>query len=296
MQALWMVLGAFFFATMGVAVKHASEIFNAAEIVFSRGFIGVTVMFIVLRVRGITLATPVPKMHFFRNVIGCCSLLAWFYSIGFLPLATAMTLNYMSSIWIAAFLVAGALIYGKTERLGLLLGTVLLGFLGVVLALRPAFSQSQYFAGLVGLLSGIGSALAYLQIAAIGRAGEPEGRTVFYFSVGNIVMGVLATAFMGHTAWEDIRFPQALWVLPAGFLGVLGQWCMTRAYGHGQTLVVSSLQYSGIVFASLYSLLLFGDQIPPSGWLGIALIVFSGVTATILRTRTAAATTAAGDS
>jgi S-adenosylmethionine uptake transporter len=60
---------------------------------------------------------------------------------------------------------------------------------------------------------------------------------------------------------------------------------MTRAYRKGSTLVVASMQYSGIVFASIYSLVLFGDQIPLLGWMGIAVIVASGILATILRSR-----------
>jgi S-adenosylmethionine uptake transporter len=60
---------------------------------------------------------------------------------------------------------------------------------------------------------------------------------------------------------------------------------MTRAYRKGATLVVASMQYSGIVFAVMFSLVLFGDQIAPMGWIGIAVIVASGVLATILRSR-----------
>jgi S-adenosylmethionine uptake transporter len=60
---------------------------------------------------------------------------------------------------------------------------------------------------------------------------------------------------------------------------------MTRAYSKGATLVVANLQYSGIVFAALYSLLLFGDDIPLIGWMGMALIVLSGMAATLLRAR-----------
>jgi S-adenosylmethionine uptake transporter len=47
------------------------------------------------------------------------------------------------------------------------------------------------------------------------------------------------------------------------------------------------LQYSGIVFAALYSLLLFGDDIPLIGWAGMALITISGMAATLLRARAA---------
>jgi S-adenosylmethionine uptake transporter len=60
---------------------------------------------------------------------------------------------------------------------------------------------------------------------------------------------------------------------------------MTRAYSRGATLLVANLQYTGIIFAAIYSLLLFGDQLPLIGWAGMALIVLSGVAATVLRTR-----------
>lgn len=285
MQALWMVLGAFFFATMGVGVKLASASFNTFELVFYRGLISIAFMAVVLRGRGTPLKTPVPFMHAWRTVVGGSALTAWFYAIAHLPLATAMTLNYMSGIWVAAFIIGGALLYGKAERQGPLLATVLLGFAGVVLTLRPTIDQNQLFAGLIGLLSGMSAALAYMQVTALGRVGEPVGRTVFYFAVGTTATGAVGTLFAGLTPWSQITWQAAVWLLPIGVLASLGQWCMTRAYAHGHTLVVASLQYSGIVFASLYSLLLFGDQMPWSAWLGIALIVASGLAATFLRER-----------
>ena len=285
MQALWMVLGAFFFATMGVAVKYASASFNTFEIVFYRGLISIAFVAVVLRGRGTPLKTPVPFMHAWRSVVGGAALTAWFYAIAQLPLATAMTLNYMSGIWVAAFIVGGAILYGKTERQGPLLATVLMGFGGVVLTLRPTIDQNQMFAGLVGLLSGMSAALAYLQVTALGRVGEPVGRTVLYFAIGTTATGALGTLFAGFTPWAQISWQAAVWLVPIGVLASLGQWCMTRAYAHGHTLVVASLQYSGIVFASLYSLLLFGDRMPLSAWLGIVLIVASGVAATFLRER-----------
>jgi S-adenosylmethionine uptake transporter len=82
-----------------------------------------------------------------------------------------------------------------------------------------------------------------------------------------------------------VSFTAAAWVIPIGVLASLGQWCMTRAYSHGATLVVASMQYSGIVFAAIYSLALFGDKIAPIGWAGIAVIVASGILATALRAR-----------
>jgi len=109
MQALWMVLGAFFFATMGVGVKLASASFNTFELVFYRGLISIAFMAVVLRTGGVSLRTPVPFMHAWRTLVGGAALTAWFYAIAHLPLATAMTLNYMSGIWVAAFIIGGVL-------------------------------------------------------------------------------------------------------------------------------------------------------------------------------------------
>ena len=280
-----MVAAAFFFATMAVGIKVASVSFSLPELVFYRGIVSVIFMGVVMRARGTPLATPVPWMHAWRAVIGVFSLATWFYAIAHLPLATAMTLNYMSGVWVAAFVVGGALLYGQSTRQGPLMATVLAGFAGVVMMLRPTLDQNQLFAGLVGLLSGMGAAMAYLQVTALGRIGEPEGRTVFYFSASTAVAGLAGVAWSGFTPWQLVSWQAAAWLVPIGVLASLGQWCMTRAYSRGATLLVANLQYAGIVFAAFYSLVLFDDQIPLIGWIGMALIVASGVAATVLRTR-----------
>lgn len=290
MQALWMLLGAAFFATMGVCVKYGSAHFNSAELVFYRGVVGFIFLAVIARQQNISLRTQYVGMHVWRSIIGVSSLSAWFYAISKLPLATAMTLNYMSSVWIAAFIVGGSLINWKPNEgqnpwsQGPLALTVMAGFAGVIMVLRPTMAQDQIYAGLIGLMSGFCAAFAYMQVTALGRMGEPETRTVFYFAIGTIVAGLAGMVFMGVSTWE---WEHAVWLIPVGIFASLGQLCMTRAYSHGATLVVANLQYSGIVFAALYSLLLFGDDIPLIGWAGMALITVSGMAATLLRARAA---------
>ncbi len=286
MQALWMLLGSFFFSTMAVGIKVASVSFSTFELVFYRGFVSIIFIGLVMRSRGTPIATPVPLMHAWRSIIGVASLATWFYALAHLPLATAMTLNYMSGVWVAAFIVGGAVLFGQAQQQGPLLATVLAGFAGVVMMLRPTLDQNQLFAGLIGLLSGMGASLAYLQVTALGKAGEPEERTVFYFSVGTTLVGLVGISYTGTTPWAQVTWAAAAWLVPIGILASLGQWCMTRAYSRGSTLLVANLQYSGIVFAAFYSLVLFGDQIPVIGWAGMGLIVISGLAATALRTRT----------
>jgi drug/metabolite transporter (DMT)-like permease len=300
MQALWMVLGALLFATMGLCVKIASAWFTSAELVFYRGLIGIVFLWLLARNLRVPLSTRYPGMHAWRSLIGVVSLGAWFYAIAHLPLATAITLNYMSSVWIAAFLVGGALLawvpvpgrdgkIAKPPLQGPLILTVLAGFAGVVLMLKPSVGGGDGFAGLMGLLSGLTAAFAYMQVVALSRAGEPEARTVFYFAVGSAVAGGLVAAIEGFTPFSAWTFAHAIWLLPVGVLAAGGQLCMTRAYAtatsESGTLLVANLQYSGIVFAAFYGVVLFGDRIDVLGWTGMALIIGSGIAATFLRQR-----------
>ena len=300
MQALWMVLGAFLFATMSVVVKIASEWFNSGEMVLGRGLIGIVFLWLLSRRLGVSLATKYPGMHAWRSTIGVISLGAWFYAIAHMPLATAVTLNYMSSVWVAAFLIGGALLAwvpvpGRDGRVarpplqGALAMTVLAGFVGVVLMLKPTVSGNEGFAGMLGLLSGLTAAFAYMQVVALSRIGEPELRTVFYFALGSAVAGAFATAATGFSGGSSWTWQHALWLLPIGLLAALGQLCMTRAYATAKTeagtLVVANLQYSGIIFAAFYSVVVFDDRIDATGWAGMALIVVSGIAATVLRQR-----------
>ncbi len=297
MQALWMVLAAFFFASMGVCVKIASAWFSAAELVFYRGLLGMGLLALLARRQGVGLATAYPGMHAWRSLVGVVSLGAWFYAIAILPLASATTLNYMSSVWIAAFVMGAALLNWKPSaqeprpplQVPLVL-TVLAGFAGVVLMLRPSVGSGQGYAGTVGLLSGFCAAMAYMQVSALSRLGEPEARTVFYFALGSAVAGGLVMALVGTSPWPG--WP-ALWLLPLGVLAAAGQLCMTLAYSRAltprATLVVANLQYAGIIFASLYGMVVFGEELPLIAWAGMALIVASGIAATLLRARGALA-------
>ncbi len=289
MQALWMVLASLFFSTMSVCVKFAATHFNTFELVCYRGAIGTLIMAVICKRKGMSLKTPVPKMHLWRSVVGVTALAAWFYAIAYLPLATAMTLNYMSGVWVAAFLVGSTIWAGSLQNAKQQIPvalTVMVGFVGVVMILRPTFEQNQWLAGLIGVSSGVIAAMAYLQVAALGREGEPVERTVFYFSLGATVSGAVCMLFTGTSEWV---WPQAWLLLPMGILAALGQWCMTRAYNDGATMVVANLQYSGIVFSALFGMFLFGDQIPLIGWAGIIVIVLSAIAATALRSRSTVA-------
>jgi drug/metabolite transporter (DMT)-like permease len=281
MSAPWlMIVASFLFATMGVCVKLASEQYAAGELVLYRSLTGSLLMLLFCRWQGIRLATRLPAMHFWRSLSGVAALMLWFYAIGKLPLATAMTLNYLSSVWMALFLLGGAAVLGSARIDGRLVATVLVGFCGVALILRPTIEQDQLWHGLMGLLSGMVAATAYLQVTTLGRAGEPEARIVFYFSLGGVAAGLLTTLWTGLHAHT---LKGAALLLAIGLLATAAQLMMTRAYRTGRTLVNASLQYLGIAYSFAYGVLLFDDRITAMALAGMLLIVGAGLAATRLR-------------
>ncbi|HJV73509.1 MAG TPA: DMT family transporter [Noviherbaspirillum sp.] len=288
MQSLWMLFASFVFSIMGVCVKLASDIYPTSEIVMYRGMVGVVFMFALIMLRRGTLRTAFPMQHLWRGIIGVTALSLWFYSIGKLPLATGMTLNYMAPVWIAAILFTAGWWRGQNKFEWGLATAIVFSFIGVTLLLRPSFHADQWFAGLVGLASGVLSALAYLQVKKLGQLGEPEYRVVFYFSCVGMIAGLLGTvADGGATRWHAHSATGLLLLLSIGVTATVAQIAMTRAYRLGSTLVTANLQYSGIIFSSIWGILIWGDVLNWLGWLGIAIILISGIAATYYNTRSA---------
>jgi S-adenosylmethionine uptake transporter len=299
MQSLWMLFAAFMFSIMGVCVKFASALYPVAEIVMYRGAIGAAVLAAMILLRGGSFRTSLPWHHAWRGAVGVTALWMWFYAIGRLPLATGMTLNYMAPIWIAAILFVAGWRRGRLPFEWGLTAAIVSSFIGVTLLLRPSFHADQWLPGLIGLGSGVLSALAYLQVRKLGQMGEPEDRVVFYFSLTGMLAGLLgmfAVPALSGTAAPLLHHHTArglALLLAIGVTAAVAQVAMTRAYHLGKTLVTANLQYTGIVFSSLWGVLFWHDRFGWSGWLGIAVILASGVAATYYNTRNAAPARAA---
>jgi drug/metabolite transporter (DMT)-like permease len=281
MQSLWMLAAGLAFALMGVFVKLASAHFATAELVLWRALVQMAVAWALLRHARLPVRTRRLGMHVHRGVAGFVSLFMFFHALTELPVATAMTLNYSSPLFLAVLLTALA-----RERPGWkLVGTVLLGFVGVVLLLRPTFAADLWWPGLIGLASGAISAVAYWNVRQLVRANEPESRVVFYFGLFALAG---ALVWMAPQRWHAPSADTWWMLVGVGGLGALGQVAMTRAYGQGSTLVTAALSYSGIVFSSVIGIAWFGDLLSWPAWLGIALIVAAGILAVHLRPGTRA--------
>jgi len=272
MQSLWMIAASFLFACMGVCVKLAAETHSAVEITFYRSFISLLIMYALVRLRGVSLRTEHWRWQITRGVVGFSALFSYFYAITLLPLATAVTLNYTSAIFLAIYLALA----GWQTRHGML-GALGVGLLGVVLLLKPTFHADQLFGGLVGLGSGVLAGMAYFSVRELGARGEPETRTVFYFSLVSSVGAGLWLIFSDIHA-VDLR--SGLILLGVASFATCAQLAMTRAYSRGKTMMSAALAYSTVIFSSLFGMLIWGEVIGASSWFAIGLIILSGIAAT----------------
>ena len=286
MQSLWMLVASFVFALMSVCVKLAAAEFSTSAIVLVRGVIGMLFILGLIRVHGGTLRTRLGWHHAWRGAVGVLAMWLWFYSIALLPLATSVTLNYMAPIWIAAILF-GVGWWRQTSRFDWRLTLAIgLSFVGVTLLLQPSIAADQWFGGAVALASGMLAALAFLQVRKLGLMGEPEYRVVFYFSATSVVAGLAGVLLLEpQPAWHTPSANGMLLLLAIGVTATTGQMAMTRAYLLGNTLLTANLQYSGIVFSSIWGILIWHDVLGWHGWSGIAAILVSGIAATYYNAR-----------
>jgi drug/metabolite transporter (DMT)-like permease len=274
-----MLVAGLLFALMGLFVKlGAQHGFSSAELVFYRSFIGLVVIYAMVRQQGFSLRTQHFRSHLFRGLSGFAALMLYFYAITWLPLATAVTLNYTSPLFLAV-LAAWVL---KERVSPWVLGAVGAGFVGVALLLRPSFHSDEVFAGIVGLASGALASVAYLNVKQLGYLGEPDWRVVFYFT---LISTVGAAAWMIVHTFHPVDWEGAGIIAGLGTSATVAQLAMTRAYQEGQTLVVGSLAYSTVVFASLLGVLFGGETLGADSWIAISIIIASGVIATFAAPR-----------
>lgn len=265
-----MLFAGLMFACMGVLVKLGAERFSSDELVFYRSLFSLLIVYAMLHRAKVRLATRHWQGHLWRGLSGTIAMLLFFHCITVLPLATAITLNYTSSLFISALTVLVL-----KEKFHMPLSSALaVGFVGVVLLLHPTLEQDQLASGLLGLGSGFLAAIALLNVRQLGMLGEPGMRVVFYFNL-------IATFASGIWMLPGTLHPVTLADLPLlvalGASATFAQLAMTRAYRTGHTLVVGSLAYSTIVFSALFGLLLWQELLSLSAWLGIALIIASGM-------------------
>lgn len=283
----WMLLAGLGFALMGACVKAGAARFNPGELVFYRSLFGLISISLLVQWQRKSLRTAVLGCHLRRSALGGVALVLFFYAIAHLPLATAITLNYTSPLFLALlspWLLAQERPVNSRTRFRLS-ACIVVGFIGVCLLLQPVWQSSLGWAGIAGLCSGLGAALAYVHVKQLGLYGEPDWRTVFYFTL---------VCTLGSGLWmlgQRFTFPgldDLPLLLALGASATLSQLAMTRAYRTGQTLTVASLAYSTVVFATLLGVWVWHEPLTGLEVLAMLLIIVVGILSSYFATPTAA--------
>ena len=270
MKSSWMLVAGLLFGCMGVFVKLGAAHFSYIELVFYRSFFGLLLVYGIMRQQRVSVATRYWRNHLWRGISGSVALALFFYCITVLPLATAVTLNYTAPLFLTLLTM---LVFKDRFHLPLTIA-IGVGFCGVVLLLHPTLQQDQLLPGLLGLISGFLAGVAYLNVKQLAMIGEPDTRTVLYFS---LIASLGSGVWMLFGTVHAITLEGFAILLGLGSSATLAQLAMTRAYRTGRTLVVGSLAYSTIVFASLFGMLLWDETLSLGSWLGMAFIIASGV-------------------
>ena len=202
---------------------------------------------------------------FTRGLSGFLALSFYFWSISKIPLAMAVMLNYTSPLFVA-FLAPLVLKENFNKNIFFL---ILMGFMGVILIVKPS-PDTDLTGALIGLISGIFAAFAYLSIGAL-REDHSSLTIVFYFFWVSTLLSL-------PLVWPYFQIPtfrEAVYLLGTGFFATAAQILMTRAYRLGPTAATSAYSSSIMLFSLLWGMI-FWKEIPTLlSILGGVLVVIS---------------------
>ena len=259
-----MVASAILFGIMAITIRYASKQLHAFEIAFFRNLFGFVFALPLLFRHGMSiLKTEKLPLYFLRCVIGIVSMLAGFWAIVHLPLAQAVALSYSTPLFvtIGAVLVLGEVVRGRRWT------AVLLGFLGVLVIVRP-WGQSFTAGTLVALLAAAMSASVAISIKFLSRTEKPDAIVLYTTMIWVPLSFVPALLY-----WEWPNAESWLWVTLAGFFGTTAHMCWTRALKLGDASALTPIHFLQLPVVAVLAYLLFGEAMDRYTLIG-ALIIF----------------------
>jgi drug/metabolite transporter (DMT)-like permease len=260
-----------FLASMAAAIKLAEAGgAHLAEILFWRQA-GATILVTAIIAHGPGLrsvATRRLSAHVWRAVVGMTSMACLFSAVLILPLAEATTLQFTVPIFAT---ILGALVLREPTGWHRW-GAVILGFVGILIVTRPGSGHVPLLGVAAGLTAGLLTAIVSILLRQIGRT-ETSLTTVFWFSLLSLVplAPFYALDLRAHstTVW--------LFLGAVGVFGALGQITLTAALRLAPVSVVVPMDYSMIIWATLYGWLLFGVLPGMATLLGAPVVIASGL-------------------
>ncbi|SEJ78631.1 EamA domain-containing membrane protein RarD [Cyclobacterium xiamenense] len=268
-----MLLAGFFFALMNVTVKFLPHI-PAIEIILFRSIFSFVFSYLLLKKQQVPVLGKNKKLLILRGVVGSIGLITFFYTLQHIPLASAVTIQYLGPVFTS---ILGIFIVRERVR-PIQFFYFAVAFSGVLMIEGFDPRIEPLFLG-IGIVSALFSGLAYNVIRKLKNTEHPLV-IVFYFPLVTIPIAGLVSYFF--------------WVVPQGWdwvllllIGVLtqfAQYYMTMAYQNANLAKVASLNYVGIIYALGFGFVLF-DETYNVWTYGGMLLVLSGVILNFLHSR-----------
>jgi len=276
------------FPVQDVLIKGLSGDYPVLEIVFVRSLVALGLFAWLLwweRDSG-TLPIQRPWLHAVRGSLGLLSFTTYYMAIAALPLATVAAVAFAAPLFVTALsaLVLGEPVDGRRWR------AVLLGFLGVLVVLRPGAAAFEP-AALLAVLSALCYAISQTITRELGRT--DSGAMIVLTST---LVAVVVAAASGLVAGDGDRgaglhpslaFLVRGWVLPpwgalgrmalCGLISGVGIYCLTQAYRVAPASTVAPFEYVMIGWAVLWGYVFWGDVPGPATLIGVATTVAAGV-------------------
>lgn len=252
------------FAVMAACVRALKDL-ALMEIVFVRSFAGVLMFGTYMGFKQLPFRGKQQLDLCMRGFTGFLALVAYYYAITHLPLATATLLANTAPILVA--ILAGIFLKERVKPLLALL--IFLCLYGVYLLVSPEFSLNMLGYG-TGMGAAFFIALAFFYIRKLST--ENPFTIIFYF----VSISTLCSALWAFSAWQWPSTDQ--WLL----LGVIaattyfGQLWLTRSFQYGDAALISTVGYCGPVFAWLLGLAFFNETLTSTALTGAGIILLSG--------------------
>jgi drug/metabolite transporter (DMT)-like permease len=208
------------------------------------------------------------SLHLLRGALSVAMMSSFVYALKRLPLSTAYTIFFIAPMLITALSVP---ILG--ERVGPRRWTaIIVGFVGVLIAMRPSTDGVVGIAGFAVLFAAIGYAVSAITVRILARTDNTQAMMVWLM----LLMTLGAFAFAAAD-WTPIARSDWWLIAGVGIAGALGQYTITEAFIRGEASLLAPLEYTALAWGVGLDLALWGVLPDAITWLGAAIIVASGL-------------------
>lgn len=204
------------------------------------------------------------NLHLWRSAVGLVAMLTWFSAVAYLPLAEAVALNFTAPL----FATAGAAIFlGEAVRARRWTATAI-GFLGMLVILRPGFAEFTPLMTLPVIAAGF-MACSVLIVKSLSRTEAPAA-IVLYMNLLLTPLSLLPAVFVWR--WPTL----AEWALGVfiGLCAALAHNAFARAFVRADASAVMPFDYMRLPFVAVIGYLLFAEV--PDGWTWVGAAVIAG--------------------